>query len=83
MWHRVDLACTDVSEECIASNFKVEKSASEEPAGADGCRLSHQSKIPSYIRTGRKREWATWEIKSEDRGRVCRDGREGSRPEPV
>jgi hypothetical protein len=29
---RVDLVCTDVSEELIASIFRVEKSASEYPA---------------------------------------------------
>jgi hypothetical protein len=32
MWRRVDLVWTDVSEERIASIFRVEKSASEEPA---------------------------------------------------
>jgi hypothetical protein len=32
MWHRVDLVCTDVSDERIAPIFRVEKSASEEPA---------------------------------------------------
>jgi hypothetical protein len=31
-----------VSEEHIASIFKVEKSASEEPSGASGCSLKHQ-----------------------------------------
>jgi hypothetical protein len=31
MWRRVDLELTDVSEELIASIFRVEKSASEEP----------------------------------------------------
>jgi hypothetical protein len=45
---------TDVSEERIASIFRVEKSASGEPASAGGCRLSHQSEISSYIRTGRE-----------------------------
>jgi hypothetical protein len=39
MWRRVDLVWTDVLEVCIASIFRVEKSASEEPARADGCRL--------------------------------------------
>jgi hypothetical protein len=40
MWRRVDLVdWTDVSEERIASIFRVEKSASEEPAWAGGCRL--------------------------------------------
>jgi hypothetical protein len=34
MWRRVDLVSTDVSEERIASIFKVEKSASEAPAWA-------------------------------------------------
>jgi hypothetical protein len=49
MWRHVDLVWTDVSEERIASIFKVEKSASEEPPWAGGCRLSHQSKTPSYF----------------------------------
>jgi hypothetical protein len=37
MWRRVDLVLTEVSEERIASIFRVEKSASEEPAWAGGC----------------------------------------------
>jgi hypothetical protein len=49
---------SDVSEEGIASIFRVEekrrKSGSEEPALPSGCGLSHQSKTPSYIKTGRK-----------------------------
>jgi hypothetical protein len=56
MWRCVDLALTDVSEERIASIFRVEKSASGEPAWAGGCRQSHQSEITSCIRTGRKGE---------------------------
>jgi hypothetical protein len=36
MWRRVDLVWIDVSEEGIASIFRVEKSASEEPAWRDG-----------------------------------------------
>jgi hypothetical protein len=56
MRRRVDLVRTDVSEERIASTFRVEKSMSEEPAWAGGCRLSHQSKTPSYIITGRAEE---------------------------
>jgi hypothetical protein len=36
MWRRADLVWTDVSEERIASIFRVEESASEEPAWADG-----------------------------------------------
>jgi hypothetical protein len=36
---RVDLAWTDVSEERIASIFKVEKFGDGEPAWAGGCRL--------------------------------------------
>jgi hypothetical protein len=47
----VGLVLTDVSEERIASIFRVEKSASEEPVRAGGCRLSHQSEITSYIRS--------------------------------
>jgi hypothetical protein len=65
MWRRVDLVWADISEEHIAN---------KEPAWAGGCRLSHQSKTPSYIRTGREGEWATWEINKEERGRVCGDG---------
>jgi hypothetical protein len=34
MWRRVDLVWTDVSEERIASIFRVEESTSEEPAWA-------------------------------------------------
>jgi hypothetical protein len=46
MWRRVELVWTDVSEERIASIFRVEKSASEEPAWAGGilqssCGFSH------------------------------------------
>jgi hypothetical protein len=40
MWRRVDLMWSDVSEAYIASLFRVEKSASEEPAWAGGCRQS-------------------------------------------
>jgi hypothetical protein len=43
-----DLVWTDVSEENIASIFRVEKFASEEPAWAGGCRLSHHSKTPRF-----------------------------------
>jgi hypothetical protein len=51
MWRCVCLVLNDVSEERIASIFRIEKSVSEEPAWAGGCRLSHQSEITSYIRT--------------------------------
>jgi hypothetical protein len=37
MWRHVDLVWTDVSEENIASIFRIEKSVSEEPAWAGGC----------------------------------------------
>jgi hypothetical protein len=39
MWRRVDLVWTGFSEERIASIFRVENSANEEPAWAGGCRL--------------------------------------------
>jgi hypothetical protein len=39
MWRRLDIVWTDISEECIASIFRVENSSSEEPAWARGCRL--------------------------------------------
>jgi hypothetical protein len=48
MWHRVDLVWTDISEEHIASIFRVQKSVSEEPVLAGGCRLSYQLKTPLY-----------------------------------
>jgi hypothetical protein len=37
MWRRVDFVWADVSEERIASIFRIEKSANEEPAWADCC----------------------------------------------
>jgi hypothetical protein len=40
MWRSVYLVWTDVSEERISSIFRVEKSASEEPAWAGGCKRS-------------------------------------------
>jgi hypothetical protein len=36
MWRHVDLVWTDVSEEHIASVFRLEKSTSEEPARVGG-----------------------------------------------
>jgi hypothetical protein len=47
MWRRVDLVWTDISEERIASIVRVEKSTSEEPAWAGGCRL--HSFIENYM----------------------------------
>jgi hypothetical protein len=44
MWRRVDLVWTDILEKRIASIFRVEKSASEEPAWAGGCSLEASSK---------------------------------------
>jgi hypothetical protein len=47
----------------MASILRAEKSTSEEPEREVASRLSHQSKTPSYIRTGGgEGEWATWEI---------------------
>jgi hypothetical protein len=48
---RVGLVWTDVSEERVASIFRVEKPASEEPALAGGCRLSEmrQRSVPRYL----------------------------------
>jgi hypothetical protein len=43
MWRRVDFVWTDVSEERFASIFRVEKSASEEPAWADTDKASRTS----------------------------------------
>jgi hypothetical protein len=39
MWRSVNLVWTEVSEENIASIFRVEKSAREEPEWAGGCSL--------------------------------------------
>jgi hypothetical protein len=47
MWRCVGLVLTDVSEERIASTFRVEKSASEEPVWAGGCSLQHGELTPS------------------------------------
>jgi hypothetical protein len=44
----VDLVLTDVSEERIASIFRVEKFASEEPVRAGGCSL--QTRISEWLR---------------------------------
>jgi hypothetical protein len=68
VWRHVVLVRTNVSEEFIDSIFRVEKSAIEEPTRAGSCGLSCQSETTSYIRTGREREWAKWEINSEERG---------------
>jgi hypothetical protein len=43
----------------ITSIFRVEKSASKEPAWTGGCRLSCQSKTTGNMRTGSEGEWAT------------------------
>jgi hypothetical protein len=50
MWRRADLVWTDVSEERIASIFRIEKSASEESAWAGGC--SHLPFPYSYLGEG-------------------------------
>jgi hypothetical protein len=52
MWRCVDLVWTNVSEERITSIFRVEKSASEEPAWAGGWRLNHQSKTRWFLACG-------------------------------
>jgi hypothetical protein len=52
MLRRVDLVWTDVKEERIAFIFRVEKSASEEPEWAGGCRLSHHSKTQPTSHAG-------------------------------
>jgi hypothetical protein len=51
MWSRVDLAWTKVSEERTASIFRVEKSASEEPAWAGGCRSAVFTYPPMNTKT--------------------------------
>jgi hypothetical protein len=80
MWCCVNLALTDVSEESIASIFRVRKSASWEQASASSCRLSHQSETTSYKRTWTEGEYGTWEINRDERGRVSFEGQQaGSR----
>jgi hypothetical protein len=56
MWRRVDLVeWTYFTKERIASIFRVEKSASEEPAWAGGCRLATSRKLPAiYEPEGRE-----------------------------
>jgi hypothetical protein len=53
MWCHLDLVWTDVSEERMASIFRVEKSASEEPAWAGGCHLLFTYKAVTVIWRGR------------------------------
>jgi hypothetical protein len=49
MRRRVDLLWTDVSEERTTSIFRVEKSASREPAWAGGCSHSGMQIDPLYF----------------------------------
>jgi hypothetical protein len=48
MWRCVVRVWTDVSEKCIASIFRVEKSVSEEQAWAGGCSLHRCENLNSY-----------------------------------
>jgi hypothetical protein len=48
MWRRIDLVWTDVSEERIASIFRVEKPESEEPAWAGGSRRMFLRNVGSH-----------------------------------
>jgi hypothetical protein len=57
MWRHVDLVnWTDVSEERIASIFRVEESASEEPAWACGCRSTRRHIPEDGILNSHRRE---------------------------
>jgi hypothetical protein len=56
MWRRVDVVWTDISEERIASNFRVEKSASEEPAWTGGCRSTRRHIPEDSILHSHRRE---------------------------
>jgi hypothetical protein len=49
MWRRVDLVWTDVLEERIASIFRVQKFASEEPAWAGGSVRNRRENLKSYL----------------------------------
>jgi hypothetical protein len=49
MWRCVDLALTDVLEERIASIFRVEKSASGEPASATQRHIPEDDILQVYI----------------------------------
>jgi hypothetical protein len=66
MWRRVDLVWTDVSEEGITSIFRVQKSASEEPAWAGGCRGRFTPEKSSPVThwtggwLGHELVWTTW-----------------------
>jgi hypothetical protein len=63
MWRSVDLVWTDVSEERISSIFRVEKSASEEPAWAGGC--SHRREnLKSYKLGNVDQQMACWSVRS-------------------
>jgi hypothetical protein len=62
MWRHVDLVWNDVSDESIASIFRVEKSASEEQAWAGGCsqptsgRLNNRQDNFPFIEEATERE---------------------------
>jgi hypothetical protein len=57
MWCRVNLVWNDVSEECVASIFKVEKSASEEPAWVGDWFLARGLFYPAFTNTLRLVRW--------------------------
>jgi hypothetical protein len=76
MWRRVDVLWTDVWEERIASVFMVEKSASEEPAWACGCRLSHQSKTQIRERGTSVNRWLQTEPPIRNKNPWARNQRE-------
>jgi hypothetical protein len=56
MWRRVDLVWTDVSEERIASIFRVEESATEEPAWAGGYWLKQFQETGSVLRRKERKD---------------------------
>jgi hypothetical protein len=60
MWRSVDLVWTDVSEERIASIFRVEKSLSLQPPAHPGSSLADFHTV-SIIKTPKLLKW--WEVK--------------------
>jgi hypothetical protein len=71
LWRHVDLAWTDVSEEDVASIFKVETSASEEPAWAGGCRLHGRDMSTNSKMKMRKKPCKIWGFRSNENYNYC------------
>jgi hypothetical protein len=76
MLRRVDLVWTDVSEECIASIFRVENPWARNQREQVAADWVTSRKTPSYVWTGSEGEWTTWEINREESERSVEMGQQ-------